>query len=110
MMRSDLVFTLVVGVVLILLVALSRRLYRGDKATSVVTKPPRAKRDPKPFAGLTRKPDCPVCEQEAGVQPSSSAPNAPPPHMIFTRGRHRHVDTTGHFCPQATCSYHGRVD
>ena len=29
--------------------------------------------------------------------------------MIFTRGRRRHVDTTGHFCPQATCAYHGRV-
>jgi transposase-like protein len=30
--------------------------------------------------------------------------------MIVTRGRHRHVETTGHFCPHATCSYHGRVD
>jgi transposase-like protein len=30
--------------------------------------------------------------------------------MIVTRGRRRHVDTTGHFCPQATCAYHGRVD
>ena len=30
--------------------------------------------------------------------------------MLFTRGRRRHIDTTGHFCPQATCSYHGRVD
>ena len=29
--------------------------------------------------------------------------------MTFTRGRHRHVDTTGHFCPQATCLYHGWV-
>jgi IS1 family transposase/transposase-like protein len=29
--------------------------------------------------------------------------------MIFTRGRRRHVETTGHFCPQATCAYHGRV-
>jgi IS1 family transposase/transposase-like protein len=30
--------------------------------------------------------------------------------MRFTRGRHRQVETTGHFCPSATCSYHGRVD
>jgi IS1 family transposase/transposase-like protein len=30
--------------------------------------------------------------------------------MIFTRGRRRHIDTTGQFCPQAACSYHGRVD
>jgi IS1 family transposase len=29
--------------------------------------------------------------------------------MIFTRGRRRQVDTTGHFCPHATCSYHGWV-
>jgi len=29
--------------------------------------------------------------------------------MILTRGRHRQVDTTGHFCPHATCAYHGRV-
>jgi transposase-like protein len=109
MMLSDLAFYLVVGAALMLLVVLSRWRCRGSKATAVVTKPPRAKRDPKPFAGPTRKPDCPVCEQAAGVQPSASAPNAPPPRMIFTRGRHRHVDTTGHFCPHATCAYHGRV-
>jgi IS1 family transposase/transposase-like protein len=30
--------------------------------------------------------------------------------MIFTRGRRRHIDTTGHFCPHAECAYHGRVD
>jgi IS1 family transposase len=29
--------------------------------------------------------------------------------MIFTRGRRRQIDTTGHFCPHATCAYHGRV-
>jgi IS1 family transposase len=29
--------------------------------------------------------------------------------MIVTRGRRRQVDTTNHFCPQVTCSYHGRV-
>jgi transposase-like protein len=29
--------------------------------------------------------------------------------MIFTRGRCRYIETTGHFCPQATCSYHGWV-
>jgi IS1 family transposase len=30
--------------------------------------------------------------------------------MTCTRGRHRHVETTGHFCPQTSCAYHGRVD
>jgi IS1 family transposase len=29
--------------------------------------------------------------------------------MTLPRGRRRRVDTTGHFCPQAACWYHGRV-
>ena len=29
--------------------------------------------------------------------------------MILTRGRRRQVDTTGHFCPHATCAYYGWV-
>jgi IS1 family transposase len=107
MMQSDLAFSLIVGVLLMLLVVLACWLWRGGK-TAPATKTPRAKRDPKPFAGLTQKPDCPACEQEAGLH-LSAAPSAPPPRMIFTRGRHRHVDTTGHFCPYATCSYHGQV-
>jgi hypothetical protein len=61
------------------------------------------------FHGPLRKPDCPLCELEEGGQPSASAPNAPPPCMTFTRGRRHHVDTSGHFCPHAACSYHGRV-
>ena len=109
MMRSDPIFALIGGVVLILLVVLSRRLCRSGKSTPAATKPPRATREAKPFAGFTRKPDCPACKQEAGVQPSASAPHAPPPRMIFTRGRRRYVDTTGHFCPDTACSYHGRV-
>jgi IS1 family transposase len=108
-MRSDPICALVVGIVLILLVVLSRRRCRSGKSTRAATKPPRATREPQPFAGLTRKPDCPLCELEAGVQPSASAPHAPPPRMIFTRGRRRHVDTTGHFCPHTACVYHGRV-
>jgi transposase-like protein len=27
--------------------------------------------------------------------------------MIFTRGRRRTVDTSGHFCPAPNCAYHG---
>lgn len=108
-MRCDPIFALVVGVALIWLVVLACWRCRGAKALPVVTKPPRTKRDRKPFAGFTHKPECPLCEQEAGLQPPVSAPLAPPPRMTCTRGRHRHVDTTGHFCPQATCSYHGRV-
>jgi hypothetical protein len=29
--------------------------------------------------------------------------------MMFTRGRRRQVETTGHFCLHATCPYHGPV-
>jgi IS1 family transposase/transposase-like protein len=108
-MPFDPIFALIVAIVLILLVVLSRRLCRSGKSTPAATKPPRATREPKPFAGFTRKSDCPVCEHEAGAQPSASAPHAPPPRMTFTRGRRRHVDTTGHFCPHTACSYHGRV-
>jgi hypothetical protein len=75
-MQSDPIGALVVGVVLLLLVVLSRRLCRSGKATPAATKPPRATRKPKPFAGFTRKPAPPVCEQEAGVQPSAAVPHA----------------------------------
>jgi IS1 family transposase/transposase-like protein len=109
MMQSDLAVSLAAGVLFTLLVLLPRWLCRRGKPTPAATKPPRATRDPKPFAGFTRKPECPVCEQEAGCEPSASAPHAPPPRMTFTRGRRRHVETTDHFCPQATCAYHGRV-
>jgi hypothetical protein len=108
-MRSDPICALVVGIALMLLVVLSRRRCRSGKSTPTATKPPRATREPKPFAGVTHKPDCPTCEQEAEIQPSASAPPAPPPRMTFTRGRRRHIDTTGHFCPHTTCAYHGRV-
>lgn len=108
-MRSDPIFALIVGVVLILLVVLSRRLCPSGKSTPAATKPPRAPRAPKPFAGLTRKPEGPACEQEAGLQPSAAAPHAPPLRLLFTPGRRRQVDTRGHFCPQATCASPGRV-
>jgi IS1 family transposase/transposase-like protein len=108
-MRCDPIYIFVVGVALIWLVVLSHWHCRGAKATPVVTKPPRAKRDPKPFAGFIHKPDCPLCEPKAELQPSASAPNASPPRMLFTRGRPRHIETSGHFCPHSTCSYHGRV-
>jgi hypothetical protein len=107
MMPSDLPFVLVVGIVLMLLVVLSCWLWHGG--TVAAAKTTRAKRDPKPFDGLIRKPASPICEQDTEPHPTALAPNAPPPRMTCTRGRRRHVDTTGHFCPQATCSYHGRV-
>ncbi len=107
-MRSDLAVSLVVGMVLILLILLPRWLWRRGQRASTVPKRTRAKREPKPFAGYTRKPECELCNLRMDSPPQ--APGAPPPRMIFTRGRRRHIDTTGQFCPQATCSYHGWVD
>ena len=46
-MRSDPIFALIVGVVLILLVVLSRWLCHSGKSTPAATKPPRATHEPK---------------------------------------------------------------
>jgi IS1 family transposase len=68
---------------------------------------PRRKRstEPKPFAGYIHKPICEACEQ--GIDTRPKAPGSPPPMIICTRGRRRTVDTSGHFCPDDDCSYHG---
>ncbi len=60
---------------------------------------------PKPFAGLTHKPPCPLCEQE----PADTAPTPPqrPDPMPPTNRRPRTVDTSTHFCPHTDCDYRG---
>jgi IS1 family transposase len=78
----------------------------GDQRSSKPLLPPRQRSsDPKPFPGLTHKPPCAACEQahEHGSQP----PGCPPPRIVPTRGRPRHVDTSSHFCPQPPCAYRG---
>jgi IS1 family transposase len=107
-MRSDLVVYVVVGIFLILLLLLPRWLWRRGQRAPTLPKRTRGKREPKPFAGYARKPECELCDQ--GIDSQPQAPGAPPPGMIFTRGRRRHIDTMGQFCPQAACSYHGWVD
>jgi IS1 family transposase/transposase-like protein len=107
-MKFDLTFYLFAWVLLSLLALLFYQFWPGGQRALAVPKPPKRKREPKPFAGYTHKPECEMCEQQVPLPPR--APGAPPPHMRFTRGRHRQVDTTGHFCPYATCSYHGWVD
>jgi transposase-like protein/IS1 family transposase len=106
-MRFDLTFYSFVCVALILLALLCYRFRQGGKSSPAGPKLPRRKRESKPFVGLSRKPDCEVCEQQIGSQPH--VPSAPPPRMTLTRGRHRQVDTSGHFCRHAACAYHGRV-
>ncbi len=59
----------------------------------------------KPFPGLLHKPLCEACEHRLDARPT--APGAPPPVMIFTRGRRRTVDTQQQFCPAPDCSYYG---
>jgi IS1 family transposase len=60
--------------------------------------------EPKPFPGLTRKPDCPLCENE--LQTKASTPE-PPPLMKSKRGAPSSVDTRRQFCPQKKCRYYG---
>jgi IS1 family transposase/transposase-like protein len=107
-MKFDLTFYLFGWVLLSLLALLFCRFWPSGNPPPAVPTPPRRKREPKPFAGYTRKPECEWCEQQ--VQSPPQAPGAPPPRMMFTRGRRRQVETTGHFCPYATCPYHGWVD
>jgi hypothetical protein len=96
MRRSDLAFSLVTGVFLLRLGLLTRWRWRRTKTAPAPPRPHRGQRDPKPFDGYTRKPACELCE--SGVASHPQVPTAPPPRMILTRGRRRHLDTTGHFC------------
>src|SRR5215467_6803436 len=60
-----------------------------------------------PFAGLTTKPYCDACAH--GTAPRPPAPATPPPRIVPTRGRRRHVDTATHCCPNPDCTYRGWV-
>src|SRR5262245_32369405 len=105
--QSDLVLYLLTGLFLILLALLTRWRGRRSMTTPATSQPTQRKREPKPFAGYTHKPACELCA--SAVESHPQLPGAPPPLMLFTRGRRRHIDTTGHFCPHITCAYHGRV-
>jgi hypothetical protein len=63
--------------------------------------------EPTPFAGLTQKPHCALCEHEA-AHPKTSPP-VPPDSMLPTNRRPREVDTSRHFCPHPGCPYRGWV-
>jgi IS1 family transposase/transposase-like protein len=60
---------------------------------------------PNPFAGLTHRPPCALCERET-VHPTPST-SVPPAPMPSTHRRPRTVDTSTHFCPHTECDYRG---
>jgi len=62
-------------------------------------------KEPTPFAGLTHKPHCVLCEHEA-THPQLPPP-VPPAPVIVTKRRPRQVDTAMHFCPHPGCAYRG---
>jgi transposase-like protein len=64
-------------------------------------------REPKPFVGLSHKPPCALCEQEA-ASPTSPSPSPPTP-MPSPHRRPRSVDASMHFCPHPGCDYRGWV-
>jgi transposase-like protein/IS1 family transposase len=76
-------------------------------STPAVPAKPKRKRstEPKPFAGLTHKPHCALCEQET-LHTAPASPRRPDP-MPPTNRRPRTVDTSMHFCPHLGCDYCG---
>jgi IS1 family transposase len=77
---------------------------QGTPAQPIMPRRQRSKA-PKSFAGLTHKPHCALCEQEA-AHPQAPPPVPPAPMPLSTR-RPRRVDTSLHFCPHAGCAYRG---
>ena len=78
----------------------------GLPAPPMPAKPKRKRStEPKPFADLTQKPRCALCERET-VHPQAPPP-VPPAPMPSTHRRPREVDTSLHFCPHSGCDYRG---
>ena len=62
-------------------------------------------KEPKPFAGLTHKPPCALCDHEA-IHPQPPPPVCP--NLMRPPNRHpRVIDTSMHFCPHVGCDYRG---
>src|SRR5262245_65906074 len=73
----------------------------------VPTKPSQRKRskEPTPFAGLTQRPPCALCEREAPH--AYEPPPVPPETMPPTKRRPRTIDTSQQRCPHAGRRYRG---
>src|SRR5438552_4287701 len=83
----------------------SRDVTAQTKPAKPITPRRQRSTEPTPFVGLTHKPHCALCAQEAAY------PQAPPPvrpdPMPPTHRRPRTVDTSRHFCPHTGCRYRG---
>ena len=112
-MVSHLFFYQLVLVALVWLCLVLHWVWPSDPAAVCPTAPeptppvPKRHHEPKPFAGLTTKPHCDACAHTSDLD--SEAPRTPPPRIVPTRGRHRQVDTSTHFCPNPDCAYRGWV-
>jgi hypothetical protein len=112
-MVSNLFFSQLMLIALLWLCVMLHGVWPSDPTLASPTilppPPPRRQRsrEPKPFAGLTRKPHCDACEPPRDPRPH--APSTTPPRIVMTRGRRRAVDTSHHCCPNSDCAYHGWV-
>jgi hypothetical protein len=110
-MVSHLFFYQLTLIALVWLCVILQWAWPSDPATVCPTTPeppgPRPKRrhEPKPFAGLTQKPHCALCEQETD-ETAPASPQRPDP-MPPTNRRPRMVDTSMHFCPHTGCDDRG---
>ena len=113
-MVSELFFYQLALIALVWLCFMLHWVWPSERVIPSATLPPppllprKRSREPKPFAGLTRKPPCAACEQAHEHVPQ--LPSCPPLRIVPTRGRPRQVDPSQHFCPNATCDYRGWVD
>src|SRR6266568_7384680 len=112
-MVSDLFFSQLMLIALLWLCFMLHWVWPSDPTMASPTilpatlPPPKRRREPKPFAGLTRKPHCDACEHASDSRPHASS--APPPRIVMKRGRRREVDTSRHCCPNPDCAYRGWV-
>src|SRR5215471_18891534 len=112
-MVSHLFFYQLVLIALVWLCVILHWVWPSDSTIACPTLPlpppssPKRRREPKPFVGFTHKPHCDACAHATAPRPQ--APSAPPPRLVPTRGRHRQVDTSTHFCPNPDCASRGWV-
>ena len=83
----------------------SNRTAEGQQPLQPIPPPRKHSKEPKPFAGLTHKPPCAACEQDA--MHAKRPPPVPPDPLPSTNRRPREIDTSRHFCPHAGCRSRG---